>query len=76
MEVSSFIFFIALSSTLFFPHVPFPLFEMSQAVNSEERYWTVEFVAIMGHEVDADVPVKIAERCWGMKGLHVTDLDQ
>lgn len=48
---------------------------MSQPVNSQKRYRAIEFIAVVRQEVDANVPVKITERCWGMKGLKFKDSD-
>jgi hypothetical protein len=49
------------SLTFRFPGFPLPFLEMCEAVNSEKRYRTVKFVAVMRQEVDTDVAVKVAK---------------
>jgi hypothetical protein len=57
--------------TLCFPCVPLPLFEVGQTVDPQEGDRAVIFTSIVGVEVDADVPVEIAQGSWSVERLHI-----
>ncbi len=49
-------------SALFLPRVPLPLLEMREAINAQQRDGAVILVRVMRVKVDADVPIKVANR--------------
>ena len=53
---------VSTRSTFFFPGVPLPLLEMCQAVDTKQRDGAVILVGVMRMEVDAYVPIKVANR--------------
>lgn len=40
--------------------VLFPLFEMREAIDTQQRHRAVEFASVMRMKVDPDVPIEIA----------------
>ena len=40
--------------------VPFPLLEMREAVDTQQRNWAIELAPVMRMKIDSDVPIEIA----------------